>query len=391
MKNRIIISCLLALVSYFSLQAQAPTTNKKNSEYKFTVTKSIDATAVPNQGRTGTCWSFSTLSFFESEIMRVKKIKDVKLSAMFAVRKTYSVKADLYVRMHGSAQFAEGGEPSDVIYCWKNFGMVPQEVYNNGFNAKESYPYNHKEMDSTLSAEVKKVVDPKNQTIEPAIWKANIESILDKYLGKAPEKFTYQGKEYTPKTYAAELGLNPDDYVALTSFTHHPFYQPFILEVPDNWAWKEYTNVPLTEMMKTIDNAIANGYGVAWAADVTEPFFRFKDGLALVPDNWNAKSEEEKNICFTKPCKQQIITPEMRQKGFDNYETIDDHGMHIIGTANDQSGNKYYLIKNSWGTTRNECDGYFYASPEYLMLKTISITIHKKAVPVELGKKIGIK
>lgn len=391
MKNRIILSCLLLLVSCFSLQAQAPITNKKNSEYKFTVTKSIDATSVQNQGRTGTCWSFSTLSFFESEIIRLKKINDVKLSAMYVVRKTYSLKADLYVRMHGNAQFAEGGEPSDVIYCWKNFGMVPQEVYNNGFNAKESYPYNHKEMDSTLVAEVKKVVDPKNQTIDPAVWKANIETILDKYLGKAPEKFTYKGKEYTPKTYAAELGLNPDDYVALTSFTHHPFYQKFILEVPDNWAWKEYMNVPLDEMMKTIDNAIANGYGVAWASDVSEPYFRFKDGLALVPENWNAKSEEEKNTCFTKPCKQQIITQELRQQKFDNYETIDDHGMHIIGTANDQNGNKYYLIKNSWGTARNECDGYFYASPEYVMLKTISITINKKAIPAELGKKISIK
>ena len=310
---------------------------------------------------------------------------------MFVVRKTYALKAELYVRMHGAAQFAEGGEPSDVIYCWKNFGMVPQEVYNNGFKAGEVYPYNHKAMDSTLLAEVKKVVDPKNSKIDPAAYKATIESILDKYLGKAPEEFTYKGKKYTPKTYAAELGINPDDYVLLSSFMHHPYYQPFILEVPDNWAWKQYNNVPLNELIQTIDNAIANGYGVAWAADVSEPYFRFKDGLALVPENWDKMTEEEKNNCFVKPVKQQVITPELRQEKFDDYETQDDHGMHIIGVAKDQNGNKYYLVKNSWGTSRNECDGYFYASPEYIMLKTLSITVNKKAVPAELAKKIGVK
>jgi len=381
------LSLLLLLVSCISLQAQLPSTNKKNSEYKFTVTKSIETSAVQDQGRTGTCWSFSTLSFFESEVMRIKKIKDVKLSEMFVVRKTYPLKAESYIRMHGNAQFAEGGEPSDVIYCWKNFGMVPLEVYNG--NLKERY--NHKEMDSVLIAEVKKVTDPKNQKIDPAAYKTTIESILDKYLGKAPEEFTYKGKTYTPKSYAAELGLNPDDYVLLSSFTHHPFYQPFILEVPDNWAWKQYNNIPLDELMKTLDNAINQGYGVAWAADVSEPFFRFKDGLALVPENWDKMSEDEKNTCFVKPCKQQIITPELRQQGFDNYETQDDHGMHIIGIAKDQNGAKYYLVKNSWGNKRNDCDGYFYASSEYVMLKTISITVHKKVISPELMKKLNIK
>lgn len=386
MNKRITLSAIFALGSFFIALSQ-PTTNKKGSEYKFTVTKSIDATAVQNQGKTGTCWSFSTLSFFESEILRAKKIKDVKLSEMFVVRKTYPLKAENYIRMHGNAQFAEGGEPSDVIACWKNFGMVPLEVYNG--NLKETY--NHGSMDSTLLSEMKKVVDPKNQVIDLAASKANVESILDKYLGKAPEEFDYKGKKYTPKSYAAELGLNPDDYVALSSFTHHPFYQPFILEVPDNWAYKQYNNVPLADMMKTIDNAIANGYGIAWAADVTEQYFRFKDGLAIVPEGWEKMSEEEKNNCFIKPVKQQVITQEARQKGFDNYETIDDHGMHIIGAAKDQNGGKYYLVKNSWGTKRSECDGYFYASEAYVMLKTISITVNKKVVAPELLKKLGVK
>lgn len=386
MKKHIRIVCLLFLSSYFIAVAQ-PTSNKKDSEYKFTITKSIESTPIQSQGKTGTCWSFSTLSFFESEIMRVKKIKDVKLSEMFVVRKTYPLKAENYVRMHGNAQFGEGGEPTDVIYCWKNFGMVPREVYNGNLN--ETTGYNHKEMDSVLLSQVKAVsVKDKINSDE---WKLEFNNTIDKYLGKAPETFNYKGKEYTPKTYAAELGINPDDYVFISSFTHHPYYKPFILEVPDNWAWKQYQNVPIMELMATIDNALTNGYGVAWAADVTEPFFRFQDGLALVPENWDAMSKDEKNKCFASPCKQQNITQEIRQAAFDDYQTQDDHGMHIIGLAKDQNGNKFYLIKNSWGTKRNDCDGYFYASEAYLRLKTISITLHKNAIPVDIAKKLIIK
>src|SRR6201988_2002821 len=196
---------LLLITSCFYVQAQLPSTNKKASEYKFTIVKSIETAPVQDQGKTGTCWSFSTLSFFESEIIRTKKIKDVKLSEMFVVRKTYPLKAENYIRMHGNAQFAEGGEPSDVIACWKNYGMVPLEVYNG--NLKETY--NHGSMDSTLLSEMKKVVDPKNQQIDLAASKANVETTLDKFLGKAPEEFDYKGKKYTPKSYATELGLNP--------------------------------------------------------------------------------------------------------------------------------------------------------------------------------------
>ncbi len=386
MKKQFQLSYLFILGSCLLATAQ-PNTNKPGSEYKFTITKSIETTPVQAQGKTGTCWSFSTLSFFESEIIRIKKIKDLKLSEMFVVRKTYPLKAENYVRMHGKAQFEEGGEPTDVVYCWKNFGMVPREVYNGNLN--EAYGYNHKAMDSTLLAEVKAV--SKNDKINPTEWKQEVENTLDKYLGKAPETFTYKGKEYTPKTYAAELGINPDDYVFISSFTHHPFYKPFILEVPDNWKWQQYQNVPIDELMATIDNALTNGYGIAWAADVSEPYFRFKDGLALVPENWNTMNDADKGACYTKPCKQQIITQEIRQAGFDNYETQDDHGMHIIGLAKDQSGNKFYVVKNSWGTKRNDCDGYFYASEQYVRLKTISITLHKKAVPASIAGKLNIK
>ena len=386
MKKQLRLFSLLFLGSCFIALAQ-PSTNKKDSEYKFTITKSIEAAPVQSQGKTGTCWSFSTLSFFESEIMRVKKIKDVKLSEMFVVKKTYPLKADNYVRMHGNAQFGEGGEPTDVINCWKNYGMMPREIYNGNLN--EATGYNHKDLDSALLSQVK-AVSVKDK-INPGEWKNQFITTLDKYLGIAPESFTYKGKVYTPKTYAAELGINPDDYVFISSFNHHPFYKPFILEVPDNWAWKQYQNVPIMELISIIDNALNNGYGVEWAADVTESFFRFQDGLALVPENWDALNVDEKNNCFKRPCRQQNITQDIRQAAFDDYETQDDHGMHIIGLAKDQDGNKYYLIKNSWGTKRNDCDGYFYASEAYMRLKTISITLHKNAVPADIAKKLIIK
>jgi bleomycin hydrolase len=378
-----------ALVAGIALHAQDKT-NKKNSEYKFTVTKSIDATSVKNQGKTGTCWTFSSLSFFESELMRMGKGKDFDLSEMFVVRTAYPLKAENYVRMHGKAQFAEGGEFHDVVQVIRSYGMVPTEVYNGSFQNGAKFPYDHKVMDSLLVEQLKTVVDPKNDKIEPAAWRNAFNATLDKYMGAAPASFEYKGKKYTPQSYAKELGINPDDYVYLTSFTHHPFYSSFVIEIPDNWAWQQAYNIPLDELMKTMDGALNKGFGIGWAADVSEKYFRFKDGLAIVPENWNTLSDADKDKAFTSPVKQATITQEMRQAAFDNYETQDDHGMHIVGLAKDQNGAPYYLVKNSWGTDRNECDGYFYASDAYVKYKTISIMVHKKALSPELAKKMGI-
>lgn len=383
-KTTLSIALLFAVSGYFAQEK----TNKKNSEYKFTVVKNIESTPVQSQGRTGTCWTFSSLSFFESELIRMGKGKDYNLSEMFVVRSAYPLKADNYVRMHGKAQFAEGGEFHDVVHVLRNYGMVPQEVYNGNLNPDKGY--NHKEMDSVLLAQVKTVA-ASNDKINPAEWHATFEKTLNSYLGEVPKTFTWKGKTYTPQSYAKELGLNPDDYVFITSFTHHEFYKPFVIEIPDNWAWQQAYNVALNELMEVTDNALNNGYGVAWAADVSEPYFRHKDGLAILPENWDKMSKEEQAAAFTKPVPQQKVTQEMRQIGFDNYETQDDHGMHITGLVKDQNGMKYYIIKNSWGANTNECDGYFYASEPYLQYKTISIMVHKKGIPAALAKKLGIK
>ncbi len=385
--NYFLIGCL-ALAATFSSQAQT-LTNKPGSEYKFTVVKNTESTKVQNQGQTSTCWTFSSLSFFESELLRKGKAKELNLSEMFVVRNAYPLKAQNYIRMHGKAQFAPGGEFHDVVNVLKNYGMVPQSVYNG--NKPEGKDFNHNEMDSVLLSQVNEVVNSKNDTIDPAAFYKKFNETLDKYLGAVPEKFEYQGKTYTPETYAKELGINPDDYVYITSFTHHPFYKPFIIEIPDNWAWKEAYNVPLNELQDIMNTTLTKGYSIAWAADVTETYFKHRDGLAILPQGWDKMTAEEKKNCLVKPVAQQPVTQEMRQQAFDNYKTQDDHGMHITGLVTDQNGVKYYVVKNSWGAESNKCDGYFYASENYVQYKTISIMINKKSLNPAMAKKLGIK
>lgn len=393
MKHLFITSLAVFALSFSNAQTQAPyqapLTNVKGSEYKFTVVKSLDATAVQNQGQTGTCWSFSSLSFFESELIRMGKGKDFNLAEMFIARKAYPLKADNYIRMHGRANMAEGGGFSDVINVIRRYGMVPEEVYTGKKDPKEQH--NHAVLEATIKGIVSAVADDKNSKIDFDAMHQAVEGTCDAFLGKVPEKFTYKGKEYTPKTYAEATGINPDDYVFLTSFTHHPFYSKFTLEVPDNWNWDQMYNLPLNELQEVMQSSINNGFTFAWASDVSEKGFRFKDGLAIVPELPIADmTDAEKADLVKKPHAQFKVTQENRQLAFDNYETQDDHGMHVVGLVKDQNGTSYYVVKNSWGKDRNECDGYFYASESYVLYKTTSIMLHKKAIPAAIAKKLGI-
>jgi bleomycin hydrolase len=362
----------------------------------------LPATPVKDQYRTGTCWSFSTLSFFESEMIRLGK-PEVDLSEMFVVRNTYSDKAKRYVRLHGEGSFSAGGAFHDAKNVMINYGIVPEQVYN-GLNYGET-KHVHGEMDNMLKQQVDVVIENKNKKLS-TVWNQPVEGTLDSYLGKLPESFEYEGKNYTPKSFASDfVGLNMNDYIEITSYTHHPFYTEFVLEVPDNWSWDNVYNVPVNELEAIIDNSLANGYTVVWAADVSEKgFVTSNKGVAVLPAavpsemsdaeiaRWEALPEREKEkelYKLDKPVPEIQVTQEMRQAAFDNYETTDDHGMHIVGTAKNQEGKVFYKVKNSWGDY-NEYKGFFYVSKPYVNLKTMCIMVHKDAVPKQIREKLKL-
>jgi bleomycin hydrolase len=400
MKKSFYLTIVAILILGFTAKSQDTIRNKKGGGYLFTKVTNLDATPVQDQNNTGTCWSFSALSYFESELLRMGKGTQ-NLSEMFVVRQSYIDKADKYVRMHGKSNFGQGGGFWDIPYVLKNYGIVPEEVYN-GKNYGGGEKHNHSELEAMLTAIVKTVTDNPQKTLTTS-WKKAYTSVVDAYLGAVPESFTYQGKKYTPKEYANSLGLKMDDYVAISSYTHHPFYQPFILEVEDNWAAQPVFNVPLDDMMAVVNNAISKGYTVAWATDVSEKGFSFKNGLAIVPEDettvakkgednkqFNNAGADKTGTPFDAPCKEKEITQQNRQEAFDNYSTTDDHGMHITGIFKDQTGKVYYHVKNSWGTKNNDCDGYLFASEAFVKYKTMDIMIHKDALPADLKKKLGI-
>ena len=389
MNNLKLFSFLAALfVLNISFAQDSIRLNKKNGGYKFKIEKQINATSVKNQYKSGTCWSYSGMSFFESELFRLGK-GEHDLSEMFIVRNIYSKKAEKYVRMHGHSNFAAGGVFHDVTNVIREEGLIPNEVYkgnpiSNGKNV-------HNEMDAVLAAMAAAVVKNPNGKLSDE-WKKAYEATLDVYLGKKPGEFDYKGKKYTPKTFSSSLGLNADDYIEITSFTHHPFYSKFPLEIPDNWSADAAYNVPLEDLQKILTYSITNNYGIAWASDVSEKYFSFTNGVAYVPEKeYEDMTQAEKDSMFLKPQPERVITQELRQQGFDNYTTEDDHGMHITGIVRDQNNNKYFLVKNSWGDDRNDCKGYFYASENYVLLKTTCIMVHKDAVPKDIAKKMGLK
>lgn len=368
--------------------------------FTFTDVKLVRTTPVKDQNKSGTCWAFSGTSMIEDEVMR-KGGPELDISEMWTVRNCYIDKAKKYIRTGGKINFAQGGGFGDVLYAMDRYGAVPEEVYA-GLNYGEK-KHSHYEMAAALQGYLDGILKNGNKHLSTA-WQKGFESILDAYLGPAPTEFTINGKKYTPETWAKAMGIVPGDFISITSYTHHPFYKPFALEIPDNWLWAESMNVPLEEMKEIVDNALDNGYSIGWAADVSEGGFKWRKGYALLPEakeeadmdgtelsRWvqlSDKDREASQFDIKGPTKEQTVTQESRQKNFDNYETTDDHGMTIVGYATDQEGNRYYKVKNSWDTNQLY-NGYIYVSEPYFLDKTISICVNRDAVPKKISKKFN--
>jgi len=356
--------------------------------FQFTEVVNIENTPVKNQGSSGTCWSYAANSFLESEMIRMGK-QPVEISQVFTARNAYIEKGKNYVRMHGAITLGDGGALHDVINMYRKYGAVPQSVYT-GLNYGTT---NNKfaEMAAIGEGVLAAAVKNPNGELSPN-WIKAYTAVIDTYLGDVPENFTYNGKKYTPQTFAKEVvGINPDDYVEISSLMEHPYYSKFVLMVPDNWSLDQVYNVKLNELTDIIDNALRKGYSVSWAGDVSEKGFSWKNGVAYVPaKNVADMTPEEKEGLFQGPKPELEITEELRQAAFDNYNTTDDHGMHIVGLYKDQTGKEYYMIKNSWGAT-NDYKGYMYMSKNFVKYKTTAILLHKGGVPKDIAKKLDIK
>lgn len=387
---------LVAMLIAFTLNGMAQENQQEG--FVFTTIKENPVTSVKNQNRSSTCWSFSGIGLIESELLRMGK-GEYDLSEMFVVHHTMIDRGERYVRLHGEGSFSPGGSFYDVLYCLKNYGLVPQEAMP-GIRYGEALPI-HSELDAVAEGYVNAIAQSKLKKLTP-VWKEGLIAIYDNYLGACPEVFTYNGKDYTPLTFAQSLGINPDDYISFTSYTHHPFYTEFALEIPDNWRNAPSWNLPIDEFMSVIDNAVNKGFTVTWASDVSEVGFS-RNGIAVLPDmertdltgsdmaRWTGMTPADKQKEATsKPGPEKEVTQEMRQTAYDNWETTDDHGMLIYGIAKDQTGKEYYKVKNSWGTN-NIYDGTWYASKAFTKYKTMNIVIHKDAVPRDVAKKINLK
>lgn len=395
-------SILFAALAFVGLGAFAQ--EKKEASPDFTVVKENPITSIKNQNQAGTCWCYSSLAFIESELLRMGK-GEYDFSEMFIVHNTYLDRADKAVRTHGDISFSQGGSFYDVLYGMETFGLVPEAEMRPGVMYGKELSV-HNELSAVSDAVVAAIAEGKHRSLQVSpdgqpLWKKAIEAIHDIYLGERPEKFTYNGKEYTPKSFYESLGLKAEDYISLTSYTHHPFYEPFVLEIQDNWRWAQSYNLPIDEFMQVFDNAIMEGYTIAWGSDVSEAGFD-RHGKATMPDNakktdlegsdmakWLKLSEEEKKNT-PKPSAEKWCTQEERQIAYDNWETTDDHGMQIFGIAKDKDGVEYYMVKNSWGEA-GDYKGIWYASKAFARYKTMNIVVHKNAIPKDIRKKLGIK
>ena len=392
----------LAVAAMLATGAMAQEAEAKNNKPVFTTIKALPITSIKDQSRSGTCWAYSTLSFFESEILKASG-KNLDLCEMFIANKDYMERAILTVRMHGDSQFAQGGSAADVLEIIKRYGICPETAMPLPGTMQGDSLANFNEFFDVMSPFVNAISNSKAKKISNQ-WRVALQGIIDSYLGKCPEKFVYEGKTYTPKQFSESLGINWNDYVSITSYTHHPFYTSFPVEVQDNWRWDRSYNVPMDEMMRIIDNALDNGYTIAWGGDVSEDGFTRK-GLGIAYDTkavqglagsdaarWLKLSSTEKNnkldsLGVNAP--EIVPTQQMRQDGFDNWELTDDHGMHIYGLAKDQNGKEYYMVKNSWGEY-GDYKGTWYMTKAYVAAKTMDYLVNKNAIPKDIRKKLGI-
>ncbi|MDR0685974.1 MAG: aminopeptidase [Dysgonamonadaceae bacterium] len=394
--NRLFFIAFLVFLAGFAAAQDTIPAEQPVDTFVFTTIRQIPVTSVKNQHSSGTCWCFSGLALIESELLRAGR-GEFDLSEMFVVHKNYGDKAKKYVRMHGETNFSAGGSFADVVDCIRDYGIVP-EAFQTGLNYGDTI-HRHGELDNLTRSYLNGLIKEKRLS---TAWYGAYTGILDTYLGLCPDTFAYNGKTFTPRSFADYLDVNPDDYISITSFTHHPFYTQFPIEVPDNWRWSPSYNLPLSEMMQVIDNAINRGHAVAWASDVSEAGFR--TGVAVIPDvnaaagpgsdeshwlNLSREEREEKVKKLSGPVPEREITQDLRQAAFDNFETTDDHGMLIYGTAKDQNGTLYYLVKNSWGTD-NKYGGTWYASAPFVAYKTTNIVVHRDAIPVGIRKKLNL-
>ncbi len=364
-------SLISILITYIFL------VNTLVAQYRFTATQDIECTEIKSQGSTGTCWSFATSSFLESELIRMG-VSDPDISEMFIVREIYKDKARNYVLRQGKANFSQGSLSHDVIRVLNAKGIVPQAAYAG--KAPSEKKYNHTEMEAVLKGMLDGVLKQKTPSDK---WMLAFEKVLDVYLGECPTEFMIDGKKMKPSDYAANLELDPEDYISVTSFSHHPFYSKFILEIPDNYSNGSYYNVTIGELVKIIDSAADKGYSIAWDGDVSEKGFSAKDGIAVLP------VEPSRKDLFTQPGEEKTVTQNSRQAMFESFATTDDHLMQVVGTASDSRGTKYYKIKNSWGEI-SDYKGYLYMSRPYLLAKTVSVMVHKDAIPADILNKLEL-
>ena len=397
--KKIILVALALLMPATAVMAKKKKEVVKKDTVEFTVIKQNPITSIKDQHRSGTCWAYSALGFLEAELLRMGK-GEHDLCESFLVYNTYMDRADKAVRTHGDASFSQGGSFYDAIYCLKHYGIVPQDAMPFPGSLYGDSLFNFNQLDAVASAYVSAIAKGNLKKISPT-WKSDLSNIYKNYFGELPTTVVAGGKTYTPQQYATDyLGLNPDDYVSLTSYTHHPFYTKFILEIQDNWRWAESYNLPLDEFMEVCDAAVRNGYTFAWGADVSESYFS-RDGVARVPatlkDNditgsdaarWTS-SNAKNGAAIKTSNNEKTITQELRQLGYDNWETTDDHGMVIYGLAKNKQGDEYFMVKNSWGDY-GKYHGMFYASKAYVAYKTMNILIHKSAIPAHIAKKLGL-